>query len=45
MRDKELTLEVLRLIEEAATKIVDRFQAIHERVSLMSLSTHNLNHR
>jgi len=45
MRDKELTLEVLSQIEEAATKIVDRFRAIHERVLLMSLSTPNLNDR
>ncbi len=29
MRDKELTSEVLRQIEEAATKIMARFQAIH----------------
>jgi len=28
MRDKELTLEVLRQIEEAAAKIVSRFQGI-----------------
>jgi len=28
MRDKELVLEVLRQIEDAATKIVSRFQAI-----------------
>jgi uncharacterized protein with HEPN domain len=32
MRDKELTLEVLRQIEEAAAKIITRFEAIR-RVS------------
>ncbi len=30
MRDKELTLEVLRQIEDAAVKIVTRFQAIRQ---------------
>ncbi|MBC2717983.1 MAG: DUF86 domain-containing protein [Desulfobacteraceae bacterium] len=30
MRDKELTLEVLRQIEEAAAKIIARFEAIHQ---------------
>lgn len=30
MPDKELTLEVLRQIEEAAEKIVTRFQVIHQ---------------
>ena len=30
MRDKKLVLEVLRQIEEAAAKIVARFQAIHQ---------------
>ncbi len=30
MRDKELVMEVLHQIEEAAAKIVDRFKAIHQ---------------
>ena len=30
MRDKELTLEVLSQIEEAAAKIITRFEAIHQ---------------
>ena len=30
MRDKELVMEVLRQIEEAAAKIAARFQAIHK---------------
>ncbi len=30
MRDQELTLEVLRQIEEAAAKIIVRFEAIHQ---------------
>jgi uncharacterized protein with HEPN domain len=30
MRDKELVMEVLRQIEEAGAKIVDRFKAIHQ---------------
>jgi uncharacterized protein with HEPN domain len=30
MPDKELTLEILRQIEEAATKIIARFEAIHQ---------------
>jgi len=32
MRDKELAIEILRQIEEAAAKIITRFRAIH-RVS------------
>jgi hypothetical protein len=30
MRDKELCLEVLRQIEEAATKVIVRFEPIHQ---------------
>ena len=30
IRDKEIVMEVLRQIEEAAVKIVARFQAIHQ---------------
>jgi hypothetical protein len=30
MRDKEIVMEVLRQIEEAAVKIIFRFQAIHQ---------------
>ena len=30
MHDKELAIEVLRQIEEAAAKIATRFQAIHQ---------------